>query len=295
MKKNKMMRLASVMLVLTMLTTCAISGTFAKYTSAADATDSARVAKWGVSVNASGTLFGANYEAKANGNEIAAEAKYSADSNDTKNIVAPGTQNTTGMTFTVVGEPEVANSVTITQVESSKFEDIYLVEGYYAVLVKAQGVTADNYANYYVENAGSYTKASGFVGGTTYYELRDKATVSGATYYPVVWKIDGSDATAKTTADLFTEFAGEFSGITAATNNANVDIAASHKLTWEWPFEGINDGADTILGNLMAAGDNYVVVKSADDTYATCSKLVVKDDYNLNVYFDAKITVTQVD
>ena len=46
MKKNKMMRIASVLLVAVLLSTCAISGTFAKYTSTIAGTDTARVAKW---------------------------------------------------------------------------------------------------------------------------------------------------------------------------------------------------------------------------------------------------------
>ena len=50
MKKNKMMRIASVLLVAVLLSTCAISGTFAKYTSTASGTDTARVAKWSVTV-----------------------------------------------------------------------------------------------------------------------------------------------------------------------------------------------------------------------------------------------------
>ena len=50
MKKNMMMRLASVLLVATLLSTCAISGTFAKYTSSATATDTAHVAKWDVKI-----------------------------------------------------------------------------------------------------------------------------------------------------------------------------------------------------------------------------------------------------
>ena len=51
MKKNKMMRLAAILLVMALLSTAVISGTFAKYTSEATTTDSARVAKWIVSVN----------------------------------------------------------------------------------------------------------------------------------------------------------------------------------------------------------------------------------------------------
>ena len=51
MKKNKTMRLASILLILTLLTTSVISGTFAKYTSSATATDTATVAKWSIKVD----------------------------------------------------------------------------------------------------------------------------------------------------------------------------------------------------------------------------------------------------
>ena len=47
MKKNKMMRIASVLLVAVLLSTCAIFGTFAKYTTSVTSQDSARVAYWG--------------------------------------------------------------------------------------------------------------------------------------------------------------------------------------------------------------------------------------------------------
>ncbi len=52
MKKNRMMRLASVLLVCVLLTTSVISGTFAKYTSEATGSDTARVAKWQIDYKA---------------------------------------------------------------------------------------------------------------------------------------------------------------------------------------------------------------------------------------------------
>ena len=51
MKKNKTMRIASLLLVLALLTTCFVGTTFAKYTSSAEGTDVAQVAKWDISVN----------------------------------------------------------------------------------------------------------------------------------------------------------------------------------------------------------------------------------------------------
>ena len=48
MKKNKMMRIASVLLVAVLLSTCTISGTFAKYASTASQTATASVATWDI-------------------------------------------------------------------------------------------------------------------------------------------------------------------------------------------------------------------------------------------------------
>ncbi len=101
MKKNKMMRLASVLLVAVLLSTCAISGTFAKYVSSDTATDNARVAYWGWGSNIMGDLdlFDGNYT--------------NVDSRDDANVVAPGTEKTAtiSLAYTPNGEtkaPEVA-------------------------------------------------------------------------------------------------------------------------------------------------------------------------------------------
>lgn len=52
MKKNVMMRLASVLLVAILLSTCALSATFAKYTSTGTGSATATVAKWAFDFNA---------------------------------------------------------------------------------------------------------------------------------------------------------------------------------------------------------------------------------------------------
>ena len=54
MKKNIAMRVAAFLFILTMISTCAFATTFAKYTTKGEATDSARVAKWGVTISAAG-------------------------------------------------------------------------------------------------------------------------------------------------------------------------------------------------------------------------------------------------
>lgn len=110
MKKNKILRLASVMLMLCLITTCAISGTFAKYTTSGTATDSARVAKWGVTIDVSAqdALFATEYKNEEKigttdvGNGLSVQA--------TEDLVAPGT--TGALVIKLAGTPEVAVKVT---------------------------------------------------------------------------------------------------------------------------------------------------------------------------------------
>ena len=52
MKKNRFIKLASGLLVLCLMTTCVIGATLAKYTTAGSGADTARVAKWGVTISA---------------------------------------------------------------------------------------------------------------------------------------------------------------------------------------------------------------------------------------------------
>lgn len=112
MKKNKAMRLASALLVLTLLTTCAISSTFAKYVTKAEGTDTARVAKWGFeggSTIAITDLFKTAYDQNVQG---------AAD------VIAPGTTNNATFGFTYGGAtgttaPEVAYTFEISTTGST--------------------------------------------------------------------------------------------------------------------------------------------------------------------------------
>lgn len=112
MKKNRMMRLASGLLVAVLLTTSVISGTFAKYTTSQTGTDTARVAKWGVTITANGTTFATSYE---NDEEIGTNAVGTVNavnngSSDSMNLVAPGTKGEL-VECVLGGTPEVAVEV----------------------------------------------------------------------------------------------------------------------------------------------------------------------------------------
>lgn len=108
MKKTKLMRAALLLLVLTLVTSCFVGGTFAKYTARAEGSDTARVAKWGVEITANGATF-ANKYATDTGNVVGTIANSVVSANADK-VIAPGTKgNMVGMTIT--GTPEVAVSV----------------------------------------------------------------------------------------------------------------------------------------------------------------------------------------
>ena len=113
MKKNKMMRVASALLVAVLLTTCAISGTFAKYTTSETSYDEARVAKWGVTVEVEVEgAFATEYDADATHNDAQSQAiAKTVISSGSDKLLAPGTDGTLA-TADISGEPEVAVNVT---------------------------------------------------------------------------------------------------------------------------------------------------------------------------------------
>ena len=124
MKKNRMMRLASALLVAVLLTTCAISGTFAKYVTTASATDTARVAKWGVRFIVGSDLFDEYYNKDAAG-YTGMTLSVDSDSDPKVNLVAPGTAGD-GYTFTTDGtKPEVSYRVTFKTTDGNPQSFLY--------------------------------------------------------------------------------------------------------------------------------------------------------------------------
>ena len=237
MKKNKTMRLASGLLCATLLTTSIVGGTFAKYITTDSAKDTARVAKFGVVASASGNLFGDSYvkSGQTNANEIQTAA-WSANTesatawSDDALIVAPGTQNTKGMTFTVKGTPEVSTAMHLdvpegeTSGEGSNDNkdyvntDIYLKTGKYALMlpvtVNTTAITNDNYSQFYTYDATNhtftqltdttYSSATGTVykivqmtGNTAsdHPAFEDTTATMSADYYPISWTVTGTHNT----------------------------------------------------------------------------------------------------
>lgn len=106
--KNKALRLASCLLIAVLLTTCAVSGTFAKYVTGTTGTDKARVAYWGFDQKASLDFKLFDY---TDTNVVSA--------NDDK-VIAPGTKASTTFSFGYtdntaksITAPEVAYELTV--------------------------------------------------------------------------------------------------------------------------------------------------------------------------------------
>ena len=274
MKKNKMMRLASVLLVCVLLTTSVISGTFAKYITTDQQFDTARVAKWGVVASMTGDLFGATYNAVADDNSITTYSKNggTVSSADKAFVVAPGTENMDGLTISVSGIPEVSTKVIFDFAEDEtgidyKNSDIYLNAGTYGYMTPYTGeVTKENIIKYYIKTTTVQYRAAtadDYSDSVELYELHGEVKAT-ENYYPLTWKVvadsttEGIKSITEVVDALKTEFAGkEF--------KPNEDNALKAIVTWSWAYGkawGDTNGTaeytvdsdlkDTILGNMMA-------------------------------------------
>ena len=123
--------------MLCLITTCAISGTFAKYTTSGSVTDTARVAKWGVTVATvtDGNMFAKTYAKNDDSFTLDTNTVVHA-SND---LVAPGTTGTL-TSISVTGTPEVA--VKVTYSATLELGENWMVDGnFYCPIVFKVGDT----------------------------------------------------------------------------------------------------------------------------------------------------------
>ena len=119
--KNKFLKIAALVLMLCIATTCVIGTSFAKYVTGAEGEDYARVAKWGVKIDIDGDdMFHNTYAA----DDTALAGKLSVHSNSIDQVFAHCTSGST--TFTITGNPEVAANVSI---EFDYASDIVLPAG----------------------------------------------------------------------------------------------------------------------------------------------------------------------
>lgn len=295
MKNKKSWKVASLLVALCLLTTCVVGTTLAKYTTTNNAADTARVAKWGVTVSASGTLFGKNYGKNTStvaSDSIIAETHADINVKGTDKVVAPGTKNNVGLKLSVTGTPEVAVKLTA---EGTDVSDVFLAAGEYGVMVKAEGVNAaTDISGYYTLEAETYTLngAAAYDGTKTYYQLTDSVNVTAA-YYPIQWTVEGyNELNGKNLEEITTALVGKYNDkeFVAGTDLSTQGLTVTLKWAWTYHVNDDKDKADTILGNLIA--ENTVVKKQTEGTY---KKPTEGDDYKLTAKFSFKLTATQVD
>ncbi len=107
--KRSTLRIATLMLALTLITSCFVGGTFAKYVTSANGADNARVAKWGVTASITGGAFATSYDIEDDNSKL----ELAVESSTEDKLVAPGTEGTfTGVAL--AGTPETAVNVTKT-------------------------------------------------------------------------------------------------------------------------------------------------------------------------------------
>ena len=126
MRKNKTMRAAAVLAVAALLTTSALSGTFAKYTSTASASDSARVAKWSFKVGdkdiaksekISFDLFKTIKDTDASSDET------DVATSTTEKIIAPGTSGSFEIKLENASEVTAKYSIAFTDTRTNEGTD----------------------------------------------------------------------------------------------------------------------------------------------------------------------------
>ncbi len=226
--KNRTMRVAALLLTLTLMTSCFVGGTFAKYTTAGESMDSARVAKFGVTVTADfARLFANGY--KLGTYDAVADEDNSSVWATAEDVVAPGTSGKLP-DFTVAGTPEV--DVRVSYIATLELGDNWFVD-----------------ANH-----------NGTKDADEYEYCPMIFTVNDINYY---MGKDGIDTVAKLEAAVKAAIEAADEEYTANTNLAN-EVKNDLKISWTWAFEkGIehqNDTNDTILGNQAAGG--YVTTVS---------------------------------
>ena len=143
-KKNVTLRAAAVLFALALITSCFVGGTFAKYVTNGTGSDKARVAKFGVTVEANGTMFAEQYDTDKEAKTVVSSRVGVAEGKK-DNVVAPGTSGKM-VSMKLSGQPEVDVHVnyapTVTLSDNWKDKD----NNFYCPLqIKVNGIMIDGH------------------------------------------------------------------------------------------------------------------------------------------------------
>lgn len=241
MKKNAMLKIAAILLVAVLLTTCAISSTFAKYTTSTSAKTLARVAKFGVTATTKiDKLFSTEYSSAAGKTVISDPTdKVEIGGNQVVwNVVAPGTGGTVESAIFVKGKPEV--TVNVTPVVT---------------------VTLDGWS-YGTNNSTKYCPLVFTVDGKEYkVSTETGSTITTPEALATAVKTAIENACTKGAASKTQEGVATYAPNTDLNTDDTIGTVA---ISWSWPFEG-NNVADTALGDKAVANDIKVAIDFSID------------------------------
>ncbi|MBR2020571.1 MAG: hypothetical protein IKA05_09265 [Clostridia bacterium] len=256
MKKNTMMRIASCLLIAVLVTTCVISGTFAKYVTEYDASDSARVAKWGVTVVVEGdeAMFANEYTDDIASNPAPQDDAEVKGASSAK-VIAPGTEGDLG-SIAINGTPEVAVEVKIAV-------DLDLVGtlGANAWIIN----TTELYCPLVIKVDGTEYKIAGDVDTLEELEAAVELAVINAALQTTYTST--SDEIDTTTSEGTTICTVQY----APLENFGTAPATDVEVTWEWDFGDVaaTNAKDTALGNAATSTIEMTISASVAqiDTY----------------------------
>ena len=223
-KKNVFTKLGIATLGAAMLSVCAVSGTYAKYTSSVAATDTARVAYWGFGQNtAKLELFKNAYAIDSGSIDGNMSVKSSQES---EKVIAPGTKNECQLSFAytssangAVTAPEVAYNFSVTIEVTGEYGQIDNNSSF--VWTIKQGET---------EQATEYNSVEQFKAALQSILVSADAVDGSKTYKP-----------------------GELPEFFK-------DSSKKLYVGWEWKFDNGNDKADTQLGSQTTLADISVEI-----------------------------------
>lgn len=228
MKKNVMMRVAAILLVCVLASTCGISGTFAKYVTEKATQDTARVAHWGVNIVGTADVFDTEYAKEDGAYTLTANSVIT---NNGDKLVAPGTAGSIA-DIDLTGIPEVAARITYT-VTNIEFDN-WLVDTnaddtgdyFYCPLVFTIGANEVKGLDYLDDMSGLITAIESLVAAT--YDVAPNVGLSGAESLTIEWRWDFEQASNIALYNKYDTFLGDQA---AAGNAATVTIEVTCTIT----------------------------------------------------------------
>ena len=231
MRKNKMLRTASALLVLVLLTTSVISGTFAKYTTSASSEDKARVAYWGFQSSNSmdlTDLFSPQYV------QTRVTADGTVKSADGDDVIAPGTSGSAEFAFAYA---EIGGTAAV----DTTAQAVNAPEVKYSFTVGVDGTCAEAIKN------------------NTNIQWR-LDTGAWGTWDQMVAAIEALSGDASGTKEYMP---GELPAAFTTADN-------EHTISWQWLFETTDDTTTTDTDE-MALQDAFDTEMGNKTTLDTCS------------------------